>query len=279
MERCKFCGEVLEYNSQYCPVCGKSTKKEPSKRFLKKKAKEDAFEVNYDARLYRVSYRVFGVIFLLLSLITFAFYGQYLFVALGKLDIAQKFIDGVDKVFGINTKVNKALPFIVVGQSKVSFLLVFYGVALLLSICSLFTKKRASLGATTYKLSAIISIGYMIFNMLLLSFLSNVNITEMVEKIVTYVCAGLSLLFFIIGFIASFNFKNPYRATWYQGFKALCFMILTVLSALAILLNDQPEILSDVMKYVMYNPPIYTFIASILLFIGSKYRGNIEKLV
>ena len=49
--------------------------------------------------------------------------------------------------------------------------------------------------------------------------------------------------------------------------------------ALAILLNNPPEILSDVMKYVMYNPPIYTFIASILLFIGSKYRGNIEKLV
>ena len=279
MERCKFCGEVLEYNSQYCPVCGKSTKKEPSKRFLKKKAKEDAFEVNYDARLYRVSYRVFGVIFLLLSLIAFAFYGQYLFIALGKLDIAQKFVDGVDKVFGINTKVNKALPFVVVGQSKVSFLLVFYGVALLLSICSLFTKKRASLGATMYKLSAIISIAYMIFNMLLLSFLSNVNITEMVEKIVTYVCAGLSLLFFIIGFIASFNFKNPYRATWYQGFKALCFMILTVLNALTILLNNPPEILFDVIKYVMYNPPIYTFIASTLLFIGSKYRGNIEKLV
>ena len=41
MERCKYCGEVLEYGAQFCHACGKTTKKEPSKRFLKKKAKEE----------------------------------------------------------------------------------------------------------------------------------------------------------------------------------------------------------------------------------------------
>ena len=233
------------------------------------------------------THRLFGTLFLIASLLLFAFYGQYFFVAINQGDLAVKFIDAVDKVFGINTQVNNFLPYAVVGEAKVSFLLAFYGLAFVFSFFSLFTKKRASLGATMYKLSAIFAVAYLIFYMLILSFLQDLTMSEMVFKIITYSCAGLSLIFFIVGFIASFNFKNPYRATWYQGFKALYFMVMIMLNALPILMVDVPaianviklELITDILTYTMFNAPIYVFVASILLFIGSKYRGNIEKLV
>ncbi len=268
MDRCKFCGEVLEYNSKFCPVCGKDTSKEPSERFLKKKEKKDAFKVNHDARNFKISNIIFGCLFITLPLILMIFYGQYVFKGFGLDNVANNYEKAINKVFEINKTVNEILPYEnLSGGVAVSFLLIFYFAAMALTIGSLFTKKT-SLGAIMYKSSALLSLLFLVFVQVMKCFAPTTDLSSVMD-ILCYVIGGISLLAFLIGFICAFNFKNPYRATWYQGVKAL-FVSLTVL--LGAFSTDLQAILTGSVL-------VYTFVAGILLFIGIKYRGDIKRLV
>jgi len=262
MERCKYCGEVLEYGAHFCPVCGKSTEKEPSKSFLKKKAKKDAFKVNYDARLDRLSYRIFAPIFLILSVVLFLFYGHYFLDVIG----VDKF---ATKLAKLGKSIREAVPY---SGDGISLLLVFYAGAILFTVVSFFTR-RNSLSAIMYKCSALLSASWLLVELLI-----GGSLSESAVEIICYVVAGITLVTFIIGFVASFNFFNPYRATWYQLFKTL-FVCLLVWSAAILKLFGASKVLLDICLIVYYSVPLYFFVASILLFIGAKYRGDIDRLI
>lgn len=272
LTRCKFCREVLEYDTKFCPNCGKNTSKTPSKKFLKERDKRDAFQVNNDAKLYRVSYKIFAVIFLILSLVSFAFYGQYLFKSFGNEDLAIEFVSVVDKAFGINTTINDILPY---NQGALSFFFVICAGALVLTFFSLFTKKRASKSATFYKLATLIGLLFIVAEHVLKEFLKLEFVESDIFNYVRYGVAGLSLVFFVLAFIFGFWFKNPYRATLYQGLKTIFFCGITWLTVLVSLLKLDASFIN----YIVYNVPAYLFVASMLLFIGAKYRGDISRLV
>lgn len=290
MEKCKFCGEVLETDFKYCPYCGKDVTKQPSKKFLKKQEKEKNFVVNNDARLYRVSYRLFGTLFLIVGLLAIALYGQW-FLAMGleKLEWATNFTDVVNKVGNISDKMETWVPFMITIDKEFTFIFIVAACAIVLSIFSLFTKKF-SWGAFFYKMSAIFGVIFFIITLMVMGivpFEVPESILEFIVenmKMITYIGSGITLFFFVLGLLCSFNVKNPYRPTLYQGFKALYWGTMSATFLIEALAEDITistkilEISSDVYTYALTLMPAYIFVCSLLLFIGAKYRGNIERL-
>ena len=210
MNRCKFCGAVLEGQINYCPNCGKNVNKTPSKRFLKKQEKAKNFKVNYDACLYRRSYKVFSILFLIIGIISTLFYlDKFLELALEKVEWAANYRDAINNVFNIYDRVNEWVPFDTV--EKLSFVFLVPAVCLLLSIISLFTKKF-SWGALFYKLSAIFGSVFFIVMLLvegIVPFAVSEDIVKLIvenEKIITIVGASLAGAFFVLGILFSFHF-------------------------------------------------------------------------
>ena len=281
MNRCKFCGEVLEGSVAFCSNCGKSTSKTPSKRFLKKQEKEKNFKVNNDARLYRVSYKIFGFLFLLAGLVATVFYLPYFLELAFSEKVVTKYMEIINKAGGILDKVYEWLPFTEIGELNLVFIV--SAVALVLSIFSLFTKKFSG-GALLYKLSAIFGlIFFMIVSMVsgIVPFTVPESFLELIvenEKIITIVGASLAGGFFLLGIIFSFKFKNPYRPTFYQVHKALYWLLFAIVELLFVLELDLSFDLEKCLSYILTLMPVYILISSILLFIGAKYRGNIERL-
>ncbi len=290
MERCKFCGEVLETDYKFCPYCGKDVTKAPSKRQLKKQEKEKNFVVNNDARLYRVSYRIFGTLFFIVGLLAIALYGQwFLAVALEKAEWATKFTDVINKAGNISTKMEKWVPFLITIDKEFTFVFIVSACALLLSIFSLFTKK-SSFGAVCYKLSAIFGTIFFIVTLMITQFVPfevPASVLEFIlenEKMIIYIGSGLALGFFVLGLLGSFNVKNPYRPTLFQGFKALYWGAIAATFLIDLLVAELDlnvkilEITEKVYNYAFTLMPAYIFVSSLLMFIGAKYRGNIERL-
>lgn len=281
MNKCKFCGEVLEGEVNYCHNCGKSTKKTPSKRYLKKQEKAKNAKVNYDARLYRVSYKLFSGLFILVGLIACVFYAHYfLSGALENLELTADYINIINKG-DIHTKVNDFLPFIEI--SKLNFVFLVVCISLVLSVFSLFTKKF-SWGSLFYKLSAISGLVFFFIAFVLVwemvPFAVPENLITLLNdnsEMITYVAAGLSLGFLVLGILFSFHFSNPYRPTLYQAHKAIYWGIFTLIQ-LAYILEIEFINIDKIYAYAYFLMPAYILISGILLLIGKKYRGNIEKL-
>ncbi len=292
MERCKFCSEVLESDFKYCPYCGKDVNKKPSKKFLKKQEKEKNFVVNNDARLYRVSYRIFGVLFFIVGLLAMALYGQYfLGFALEKPEWATKLTDIVNKAGKISDRMNKWVPYEIVMadclEKEYTFVLIICACALVLTLLSLFTRKF-SWGAFFYKLSALFGTLYFAVRYIgTVPFEVPEAILKFIEenyKMLTYIGAGASVGFFVLGLLFSFSIRNPYRPTLYQGFKALYWGTLSAVALIGVL-SEKLELSEKIMEtvgkvstYTLTLMPAYIFVGALLLFIGAKYRGKIERL-
>ena len=279
MKRCNFCGEVLEGSIKYCPSCGKNVNAKPSKRYLKKQEKKN--KVNYDARLYRLSYAIFAGIFILVGLVSAFFYAHYFLTEAFGEEVAYDYFNAVN--FGdIWFKVNELLPFLN-EKGEISFVFIIAVVSLSFSLISLFTK-RFSWGAFFYKLSAIFGI---------LSFICYLMIYEHVpfnlsddfvgklydnQKNIIITGAALSGTAYVLGIVFSFHFSNPYRPTLYQWHKALYWCYLITIKLLYVMDIDLGINLELYFIYGVYLMPAFIFIGGILLLVGKKYRGNINKL-